>query len=243
VPETPLRLMLPGTLCDRRLFEPMLQAWSSMGVCEGHRVVSLHNLAPETGAWWRKELARLPERFDVLSFSLGAVLALQLLRMEPDRIRRLVLVCGNALAGTEIHRQRVAAQLALWKSQGPAAVATQMLEQASPRACADSRIRQCLVDMAGDTPLSAFTAQGEVNATRPEGLSCLARWCGPLLLVSGAQDPWCGADKQELMLSARPDAQWHEIPQCGHYLPLEWPRGLAELTHTFFSENPNPDKG
>lgn len=236
--DAPFCLMLPGTLCDDRLFAPMLETGSPMGSHRQHRVANLHGLLVDTRAWWEMQLAHLPEHFDVLGFSLGAVLALQLLGIAPERVRRLVLVAGNSAAGNDSHRERVSLQRALWQSQGPASVATQMLEQASAMA-AEDRHRQLVLQMACDTPTPAFMVQGEVNATRPDGLSWLAGWKGPLLLVSGADDPWCGADKQMRMCSVVPGARWSELAQCGHYVPLEQPRVLAELTDSFLRE-PDP---
>lgn len=231
--------MLPGTLCDARLFAPMLEIWSSMKVNRQHKVASLHGLLVDTRAWWNMQLASLPEQFDVLGFSLGAVLALQLLDIAPSRVRRLVLVGGNSAAGNATHRERVDSQRALWQSEGPASVAAQMLAQASANAAADDRLRQPVLAMACDTPTSSYMVQGEINATRPDGLPLLARWRGPLLLVSGADDLWCGAGKQMLMRSVLPDAKWSELPNCGHYVPLEQPRTLAELTDSFLRE-PDP---
>ena len=232
-------LLLPGTLCDARLFAPMLGVWSSMGVQRPYRVASLHGLLVDTRAWWHVQLATLPERFDVIGFSLGAVLALQLLGVAPTRVRRLALVAGNSAAGHVTQRDRVAMQRSLWETEGPSSVAAHMLEQASTQAAANAWLRQQVLDMACDTPSTAFVAQGEVNVSRPDGLPWLAGWQGPLLLVSGAQDPWCGADKQLRMRAALSDAQWSELPDCGHYVPLEQPRALAELTDFFFREPDN----
>lgn len=237
--EAPFCLMIPGTLCDARLFAPMLEIWSSMKVNRKHRVASLHGLLVDTRAWWNMQLTSLPEQFDVVGFSLGAVLALQLLDIAPTRVRRLVLVGGNSAAGNANHRERVNSQRALWQSEGPASVVAQMLAQATANAANDDRLRKPLLDMACDTSHSAFIVQGEINATRPNSLPWLALWRGPLLLVSGADDPWCGADKQMLMRSVLPDAQWSELSNCGHYVPLEHPGALAKLTDSFLRE-PDP---
>jgi pimeloyl-ACP methyl ester carboxylesterase len=82
----------------------MLEIWSSMKVNRQHKVASLHGLLVDTRAWWNMQLASLPEQFDVLGFSLGAVLALQLLDIAPSRVRRLVLVGGNSAAGNATQR-------------------------------------------------------------------------------------------------------------------------------------------
>ena len=225
-------LLLPGTLCDARLFAPLLAVWKSLGNGTPHSVADLHQLTANPLPWWRTQLSGLPPQFDVLGFSLGGILALQLLGIAPARVRRLTLVASNPCAATAMHRERVNDQLALWHKEGPAAVASQMLDQASPNA--NHEVRQLVQDMACNTPLSAFLAQGEINATRLDGRPRLQSWPGPVLLISGAEDPWCGADKQLMARSARSDALWQELPHCGHYLPLENPQQLGRLTHNFY---------
>lgn len=229
--ESVLRLLLPGTLCDGRVFDPMMSHWPHGRVVQ---VADLHRLEdPQT--WWPKLLGSLPAQFDVLGFSLGGILAMQLLAMAPERVRRLALVASNPQAATAAHAQRVQAQRQRLLQDGPRALAQDLLLQTTPDAQRSPQLIQTVQDMADATPLSAFDAQGRINVTRPDGGIALSRWPGPLLLVSGAADPWCGADKQALLLQSRPDALWHELPDTGHYLPLERPEVLARLTDDFLN--------
>lgn len=235
--EPALRLLLPGTLCDGRLFAPLRAAWAESGGPAGKgigcEVADLHALGHDPRAWWARLLERLPASFDVIGFSLGGVLALMLLDIAPHRVRRLVLVASNSQPGGARHQQQVDEQREAWRTLGPRALADRMVRQATPQQRLGESLRTCVQDMAEATPEAAFHAQGQLNAQRPDGLPALARWTGPLLLASGAADPWCGADKQERIRSARPDAAWHELPGAGHYLPLECPGELAHLTDSF----------
>ena len=235
VPEAqPLKLLLPGTLCDSRLFAPMLEQWPAGGMpVAGARALDLFAL-DEAQAWWERQLPGLPEQMDLVGFSLGGVLALALLRLAPQRVRRLALVAASALGGTPAHESRVAAQIAQWRAQGPAAVARQMAEQAVPAEGRTPALTQCLEAMAEATPEAAYLAQARLNATRPDGLETLARWGGPLLLLCGEQDPWCGPATQNQTLSYRPDAGCIRLAGAGHYLPLERPAAVAVALASFF---------
>jgi len=223
-------MLLPGTLCDARLFAPMLSNWPKNSVLQ---VADLHRLH-DPQAWWQEQLSQLPETFDVLGFSLGGILAMQLLALAPERVRRLVLVASNPQAGTAMHAQRVQAQRAQWLQSGSHALALQLLEQTTAPPALSAPMIEIVEEMIEATPLQAFDAQGHINAHRADGCAALAQWSGPLMLISGSSDPWCGADKQELMRTARPDALWHVLPG-GHYLPLEQPLTLARLSDEFLN--------
>jgi pimeloyl-ACP methyl ester carboxylesterase len=230
----PLRLLLPGTLCDPRLFAPMLEQWPAGDLAgEGSRVLDLFGL-DEAEVWWQRQLPGLPEQLDLVGFSLGGVLALALLRLAPQRVRRLALVAASALGGTPVHEARVAAQITQWRAQGPAAVARQMAEQAVPIEGLTPALTQGLEAMAEATPEAAFLAQAHLNATRPDGLETLARWGGPLLLLCGELDPWCGPATQAQTLAHRPDARYICLSGSGHYLPLEQPAAVAAALDLFF---------
>lgn len=235
----PLQLLLPGTLCDIRLFAPMLEQWPAGGMpADGARAIDLFGL-DEAEAWWQRQLPGLPEQIDLVGFSLGGVLAFALLRLAPQRVRRLALVAASALGGTPAHESRVAAQIAQWRAQGPAAVARQMAEQAVPAEGRTPALTQRLEAMAEATPEATFLAQARLNATRPDGRETLVRWGGPLLLLCGEQDPWCGPVTQAQTLAHRPDAHSIILPGAGHYLPLERPAAVAaELAQFLRTDTP-----
>lgn len=233
------RWLIPGTLCDQQLFAACRASWDELGAGSGHAVPSevadLHNLGPDPKAWLLGCLAQLPAQFDVMAFSLGGVLAMMLLELAPQRVRRLILVASNSQPGSLEHQKRVDAQRQLWREAGPRALAEQMLREAVPTKAQTPTLQACLQDMAEQTPYSSFLAQGQLNATRPDGLPALQRWPGALMFMSGRQDPWCHAQTQQRMRLARPDAAVHEFADAGHYIPLESPLELARRSQSFFT--------
>ena len=72
-------VLLPGTLCDERVFEPLLGRVSPAQVLIP-RLVG-HESSREMA---RALLDRLPERFALAGFSLGGIVALEIVRLSPN---------------------------------------------------------------------------------------------------------------------------------------------------------------
>lgn len=95
-------LLLPGTLCDAAL-------WADVALPPGAHVwapVRGHTLAE--AAWQAASAQSGP--LHVVGFSLGAIVAFELLRRWPERVQRLTLISANPLAPT-------AKQLVAWADQ------------------------------------------------------------------------------------------------------------------------------
>ena len=92
---TPL-VLLPGMMCDARLFLPQISALSA------DRAVMV---APIGGAETMAELARAvlahaPPRFALAGLSMGGIVAMELMRRAPERVTRIALMDTNSLAET-----------------------------------------------------------------------------------------------------------------------------------------------
>ena len=87
-------VLLPGMMCDARLFGPQIAELSADTV-----VIS----APLTQGERVEEIAsglldQLPARFALAGLSMGGIVAMELLRRAPDRITRIALMDTNPLA-------------------------------------------------------------------------------------------------------------------------------------------------
>ena len=93
---TPL-VLIPGMMCDARLFFPQIAAFS------GRRTVvnapisnrsSVAELATDI-------LVNAPPRFALAGLSMGGIVAMEILRQAPERVDRIALLDTNPLAGTD----------------------------------------------------------------------------------------------------------------------------------------------
>lgn len=235
------RVWVPGTLCDARLFEPLLAhaathsaAQSLQYPAPANMVLSLAQLR-QTDTWWHAQLARLPAQFDLIGFSLGGIAGLALLQLAPQRVRRFVLVSSSADAAGESQRSRSEQQLRDWQNSGARALIQTQVSAITPagQLSADALLR--LQDMAHDTPFASLQAQAELNAGRSSGYAALQAWGGPLLLICGEADPWCGPTVQARIQAHRPDALLHTLAGASHYTVLEQPHAVALAINSFLT--------
>ncbi len=225
----PWLVLIPGTLCDGRVFARQVRALRGRA-----RVLHLdyRTLTERDGSAWLRHLLRttLPPRFSVAGFSLGGLLALELLRLAPERIERLAMIASNAEPASRKGYRKGRANWRLQRDRRLGARA--VIARAQPLYFHSRRQGRrhaaAVLDMALRTPDAAARAQFHWAGTRPGGHDVLGRFPGPVLIASGAKDPLCPPAWQRAMQRTRPDAVWHEYPRCGHFVSLE---AAAPLGH------------
>lgn len=230
----PTVLMIPGTLCDARIFTRQKRALR--GIADV-RSVGFRDLRPDRD-WAAALLARLPERFSIVGFSLGGLWALELMRQAPQRIERLAMVASNVHGASPGGRRKSAWLWRMWRARGPVVVARHVKPGYFHHEDKRRRYARLVQDMALRTGRKAADAQFAWAASRPDGRADLARFEGPLLIVSGAQDRLCTAAMQRVMVQARPRARWLELPRVGHFVPLEEPSRLNDALLRWLAQGP-----
>ena len=213
----PTLVMLPGTLCDHRVFRAQRRALR--GIADV-RVLDYRALS-HAEQWVPRLLQDLPPRFSVAGFSLGGLWALELLRRAPQRIERIAMIASNAQPASAPGRRKSAWLRKMWQDRGPAEVARHVKPAYFHHEAVRRRHAALVRDMALGTPRRAAFAQFAWAAERPDGRAALAAFHGPLLLVSGARDRLCPPAWQQAMRTAQPRAHWLELPRVGHFVPLE----------------------
>jgi pimeloyl-ACP methyl ester carboxylesterase len=236
-------VMLPGTLCDRRLF-----GWQKRSLRHSHniRLVDYRALKPARTQpartrWVQGLLAGLPDRFSLAGFSLGGIWALEILRQAPDRVERLAMIASNAQGASPKGYRNSRIQRRLWRQPGagPLAVLARGMPAYFHHAAARRRHQGLLRDMALGTGRQSALAQFAWAGSRPESLQTLAEFAGPVLIVSGARDRLCPPRWQQAMQQANPAARWLELDRTGHFVPLEAPSALTAALHQWL-QTPSP---
>lgn len=221
-PDWPL-LMLPGTLCDARVFAPML-AGVKRDVAHGDMTG-----LPSAGALARRLLENAPARFIPVGFSLGAIVALEMAAIAPQRIGAMVLIAAN---GRDVPSADHAARRAAGAGDPVAAVDSLWPRSVAAAHLEDVSLRQLIRSMADQAPQGTLRLQTEVALTRSDKRPLLPAMAMPTLILGGAQDQIAPPALQQELADKLPHATLHITPDAGHFLPLECPdfcaRALAE---------------
>ncbi len=213
-------VLLPGMMCDARLFGPQIAALSAdtpvmvAPITQGERIEEIASGLLDV----------LPRRFALCGLSMGGIVAMEVLRRAPDRVSRIALLDTNPLAETP---QMAAAR----EPQIVAARAGRMLdvmrEEMKPNYLApgDAKtdVLNLVMDMADSLGPEVFVRQSRALQRRPDQQSTLRKCKVPTLVLCGAHDALCPVKRHEFMAELIPYARLCVLENAGHLPPLEQP--------------------
>jgi pimeloyl-ACP methyl ester carboxylesterase len=216
-------LMLPGTLCDARVFAPLL-AQDPIS----RRGAILHG--EMTGQSDARALAReildsAPARFIPVGFSLGGIVALELAMLAPDRILGMVLIAANA---RPVPQSDHAARRAMAELDPVQLVGEHLWPRyVAPARLHDQALRESIKDMAAAASPQTLARQTELAITRSDKRPHLGAMAMPVLVLGGALDAIAPPALQHELAAGLPHATLRLAPDAGHFLPLECPEFCA----------------
>ena len=220
-------ILLPGSLCDQRLWQHQLDGLSSnaaVSVGDLTRDDSIEGMA-------RRVLTAAPPHFALAGFSLGGIVALEVIRQAPERVQRLALLGTSA-------RPSSAEQRAQWRQIGAMVRAGQLRTVVRdlllpalvhPDRRADAWLATIIKDMANTAGPEAYLRQLAALSTRADSRPHLAQIACPTLLVAGREDALCPVALHEEMATEIPGARLVVIERCGHLSSLEQPQAITAL--------------
>ncbi|MBO9695030.1 MAG: alpha/beta fold hydrolase [Sphingopyxis sp.] len=212
--------ILPGLLCDSRMFGVQLAALPGAICIDG-----FYGGADRIEAMADHALARLPAKVSLLGHSMGARVALEIVRRAPERVERLIL------ADTGIHpvrpgeREKRYALRDLGREQGMAALVDAWLPpMMTPAHRAHPALFAPLRSMSIDAGIAIYEAQIEALLHRPLVDDLLPAIACPTLAIVGAEDLWSPLAQHEDIQRRIPGAELRVVPRAGHMAPAENPQ-------------------
>lgn len=245
----PLPLLIPGNMCDARLWDGASGAIrKALTAGTGRAPVDSDTTQDDTiAAVAARALAATEGPLIPIGFSMGAIVAVEMAVLAPDRIAGIVLIGYNATADLPERAAHRPVQQAEVRAGGLERV---LVEELKPNYLAPANrgnipLLSLLRDMGMTLGPDVFVRQSEALRLREDRVEELGRLACPVLLMAGEQDALCPPTWHRRWAGLILQAQLHIVP-TGHMLPLEAPRALADalaawlptLTHPMTKEHP-----
>ncbi len=225
-------VLLPGNMCDARLWTPEVRAVLPGAVdADLSRDDSIAAMAART-------LAATYGSLLLVGFSMGAIVAVEMWAQAPDRIGGLVLTGYNATADLPERAAHRPAQQAEVRDGGLERV---LVEELKPHYLAaanrgDTALLDLLRDMGMGLGADVFVAQSEALRLRADRKDVLPQIACPVLYGCGREDALCPPAWHRRWEMLTPDARFAQFANAGHMLPLEAPGALAATLSNWLDE-------
>lgn len=221
-------LLIPGLLCDRFVWEPLL------AVLPGGALVADLATQDDLTEMARDCLARSDGPLAVAGHSMGARVAMEMARLAPGRIARLALLDTGIRPLGDGERARRDEIVRFAHRHGMRALAERWLPgmvHAPNRARGE--LMRGLTEMVLRSDPDRHARQIRALVNRPDASLGLARIACPVLLAVGRQDRWSPVAQHQDMARRLPDARLEIVEDAGHFAPVEQPAVVARLVAGF----------
>lgn len=227
VEQSPL-LLLPGSLCDARLFSHQVAAL-------GGRRLQVGNIgsADTLAAIAADVLRRAPRRFALAGLSMGGIVAFEIWRQAPQRVAGLALLDTSFAAETPEAAARRSEEMRTVTHAGTPGLRRLVRDFYLPRYFAerqrrDWRLQDLVLQMATACGPRVLLRQWSALLQRPCSRATLATIDCPALVLCGAEDQLCPPSVHQEMAAAM-RVQCCVLDDCGHLAPIESPAQTSGL--------------
>lgn len=213
-------VLLPGMMCDARVFGPQIAALSASRAVQ---------VAPITRGETIGEIAEAvlddaPDRFALAGHSMGGVVAMEVLRQRPDRVLRLALIGTSPLPDTP---ETAAAREPRIAAVRAGRLEDVVREELSARILGPGprrvEVQNVVMEMARALGPEVFVRQSRALQRRRDQQETLKAARVPALVLCGRHDPVCPLRGHEFMAKLLAGASFEVIDEAGHLPTLEAP--------------------
>ena len=209
-------VLVPGLMCDHSAWDPMLEGLRSVACCQ----IIDHGQARSLVVMAQQLLALAPPRFALAGHSMGGRVALEVMRLAPERVSHLALMdtgylpmAPGAAGEAEVAKRMALKDIA--QRDGVRAMALQWV--------------QGMVAMMERKSAEVFAHQIKALIERPDGTDVLRQLRIPSLVLCGALDSWSNPAQHEEIsqwIPARPAVV--SVADAGHMVTMERPEPVVQ---------------
>lgn len=224
-------VLIPGLLSDSIVWQPTADALSdSMNVyiADVSAGISLTAVAEDI-------LSQTSGPLCVAGHSMGARIAMEMVRLAPDRVDKLALLdTGTHLpSDDEIEKRQVLVDKL--NAEGMSSSDDWLLPMVHEDRHDDSALMDALRAMLKRADPAQFERQVKALLNRRDGAITLKQTRCPTLVLVGRQDAWSPVSQHEEMMSHLLDARLVVVENSGHFAPIERPEAVIAALKDWLS--------
>lgn len=219
-------VLLSGLLCDETVWKDVakdLKDIANIYLISFKGCDSIQMMA-------QKVLDNSPETFCLVGHSMGARVALEIMKHSASRVKKLALFNTGVhpVSNSEIQGRKKLINIA--KNEG----ITPLVQQWLPPMMSESGIKNKqlmkeLEKMVLSYSVDEYLKQINALINRPEAESILPLISIPTLLLSGTQDKWSPISQHEEMHKKITNSKLIKIEDAGHMAPCEFPDIISKV--------------
>jgi len=226
-------VLIPGLLCDELVWQPFVEQLPS----------SQKVFIPFLDEF--KSLAGMAEHIlqsvsgpiMVAGHSMGARVALEIIRSAPDRVDRLALLDTGTHGYREGEGEKRLALVELGEKKGMRSlVEPWLLPMLHPKFHRDDSILSPLVGMLSRMNSVIHRNQIEALINRQEADSVLTTIKCKTLIVVGQEDAWSPVEQHQRMHERISGSRLEVIPEAGHFAPFEQPFAVNQVLNAWLQD-------
>ena len=229
-------VLLPGHLCNEWVWEPVIHSLKPAG---GDPLIIPLGAKPSIAALADEVEAKLPPgKIALAGFSLGGMVALELLKRIPQRIDRLALIDTTAREAEAPERAAMTAGQERFKSGDVESFIYDFVTFLSAPSVVEQHpalITETVNMMLRNA--SCFESQQQALMHRPDHLTLLGKINCPTTVIYGALDMIAPPEIHHEMAKLIQNCDLVEIPMAGHMTLTEKPDLVADALKSWLSKN------
>ena len=226
-------VLMTGQLLTDAVWAPLIARWPDREI-----VIACNRGEDTIAGFARNLLAEAPARFALVGHAMGGFVAMEVMRVAPERVARLVLVSTLASNDGPAQTKRRQGYIDLVESGAFADVIEERIPMLFPAERRDdARLLSLARGMAADTGAETFLAQQRAIMARIDSRPELGRIDAPTLLVRGSEDGIVSADHHAEIEAAIAGARSVTLAGAGHLPMVEEPDLFAEILAGFLDED------
>jgi pimeloyl-ACP methyl ester carboxylesterase len=222
-------ILVPGLMCDHAVWDPLKPYMPAQNAC---RVVD-HGDANSLVDMATHLLHLAPPKFLLAGHSMGARVALEVVRLAPERVGGVALLStgylpkASGLAGEEEVRKRHRL-LQIANDEGVRVMARDWVQgMVHPERLIEHELIERILAMFDRKDAAIFSKQIHALIHRPDATEVLESLHVPTLILCGQQDTWSPPSQHQAMHALAPHSTFEVIDHAGHMAPMEKPHEVA----------------